>query len=239
MTTYFVEHHGCAEHVDAGVVGPLDVVQVRASDLRISAVKDLVGAADQADFHRPLVRLSRPLRISFVTSVGVQTRRDVEETALCDRVLVIVAVVESKNLPSQTTTASLVVPSCRLTVEHGLCKSKPTRLVVWRIRIARLGRRHGRHAPESLIVITQRLGLVLRLVVHVSTTLVEHGLCCDLVVFRRASVVPVINQRAEHGSGFPPVVRVSEQTWNSCARVSVVEGHHLECGGARGRLDRF
>jgi hypothetical protein len=222
ILAYFVEHHGCAEHVDTRVVGPLDVVQVRAIDSRVGSVEDLVRATDQADVHRPLVRLRRPLRVSLIASVSVQPRRDIEETALRNRVLVVVAVVESENLPPETTAASLVVPSRRLAVENCLCESQPAGLIVWRIRVADFGRCHGCHAPEGLVVVAERFGLVLGLVVEVGSALVEHGLCCDRVVFRRARIVPVVDQRAEHGAGFPPVVRVSEQAWDSGSGVSVV-----------------
>ena len=198
------------------------MVQIRALNLRIRSVKDLVGAADQADLHRPLVRLGRPLSISLVASVSIQASGNIEETALRNGVLVVVAVVEWEDLPSQTTATSLVVPSACLTVEDCLCESEPTGLVIWRVWVADFGGCHGGHAPEGLIVVTQRLGLVLGLVVHVCTALVEHGLCCDLIVLRVASVIPVIDQRAEHGSGFPPVVWISEQTWNSSSCVSVV-----------------
>jgi hypothetical protein len=237
--TYLVEHHSCAEHVDASVVRPLNVVQIRAVDLGISTVKDLVSTTDQADVERPSVRLGRPLIVSLVASVGIQARCNVEETALRNRVLVVVAVVESENLPSQTSSTRLVVPSRGLTVEDCLCQGKPARLVIGGVRVANFGGRHGCHAPEGLIVVSERLGLVLRLIVHGSTSLVEHGLCCDFVVGVRTSVVPVIDEGAEHGSGFPPVVRVSEQTRNTIGCVSVVEGHHLEGGIAGGGLDRF
>ena len=215
------------------------MVQIRAVDLGIRTVKDLVSATDQADVERPSVRLGRPLIVSLVASVGIQARCNVEETTLRNRVLVVVAVVEGENLPSQTSSTSLVVPSSGLTVEDCLCQGKPARLVIRRIGVANFGGCHGCHSPEGLIVVSEGLGLVLRLVVHGSTSLVEHGLCCDFVVGVRTSVVPVIDEGAEHGSGFPPVVRISKQTRNTIGCVSVVEGYHLKGGIACGSLDRF
>lgn len=235
--SYFVPHHGCAHQVNARVVGPLDVVQIRALDGGVSAVEDLESIADQADLDAPVVSALGPVGVRLVARVGVQARGDVEERALRDRVLVVVAVVEGEDLPPQTAVARRVVPACGLAVKDCLSQGEPAWFVVGGIGVAGFGGCHGRHAPEGLVVVTQRFGLVSGLVVHVCTSLVHQGLGCDLVVFGVARVVPVIDKGAEHGSGFPPVVRVSEQTRDAVCCVSVVVRYHLEGGCARGRLD--
>lgn len=98
-------------------------------------------------------------------------------------VLVVITVVRERNLPSQTTVASFVV-SIRvgLGVEDSLGQSQPAGLVGRRIGEVELSGKHGGHAPEALIIVSQGQGDVARLVVGVRSSLVLHGGHDEVVV---------------------------------------------------------
>jgi len=49
----------------------------------------------------------------------------------------------------------------------------------------------------------------------------------DVVVGVVAGVEPVVDQRAEHGAAFPPVIGVWEVAWNLAGLVTVVVGEHV------------
>lgn len=60
--------------------------------------------------------------------VSTQPRGQIEETTIGDRILVIVSIVERKNLPLEATGAGGVVPACSLRVKDGLRQREPLRL---------------------------------------------------------------------------------------------------------------
>ena len=119
-----------------------------------------------------------------------------------------------------------------LSVPDSLGKSKPLRLVGGRVREVKLGSQHGRHAPETLIVVSERGGVVSRLVVDTFADLEEERLADDGVVGRVACVVPIIKHGTPEGSSFPPVViagrrRSWQDTGSLASFVSVVVEHRI------------
>ena len=136
-------------------------------------------------------------------------------------VLVVITVIRGRNLPSETSIASLVVSvgSC-LGVEDSLGEGQPARSVRWRVGERELGSKHSRHAPETLIVVSEGQGNVTGLVVVIVTSLELHGLNYLCVVGRIAGALPVVHIRPPHGTAFPPVVvtigrRTRENTRNT------------------------
>jgi hypothetical protein len=155
---------------DTRVVGPLDFGG-NGTLGEVRAVVDLVVTGDQTVFFNPSPCFLRPFGVGAVSRVPCQTRAHLEEQSVGDRVLVVVTLVGGGDLPAQTSVTRSRVPSRRLSVEHGLRKSEPLRLVRWRIRVATLGSGHRRDSPERLIVVTQRKGLVRRLVIVIRADL--------------------------------------------------------------------
>lgn len=94
----------------------------------------------------------------------------------------------------------------RLSRPDGLGQREPLRLIGRRIRETRLGCEEGAHAPESLVIIPQREGVVLRHVVGRASHLVKHALHDEVVVCRVASEVPIVDKGAHQGAALPPVV---------------------------------
>lgn len=74
----------------------------------------------------------------------------------------------------------------------GLREGEPLSLVFGRVGELVLGGKHGRHAPEALIVVSERSGVVLGHVVVAVTSLVQHALHDDVVVARVAGELPVV-----------------------------------------------
>jgi hypothetical protein len=192
--------------VYTGIVSPLDVVDRRAVLCVIGSVVEVVVLAHKSYRKLPLPSLLSPIRVGVVPEVLVESRSDVEETAVGDGVLVVVSVVEGEDLPPQTSAACRLVPALVLCVEDGLSKREPRGLPISKIGQFVLRRGHGGHSPESLIVVSERLGLVVGHEGVVGAHLSLHGLCGDLVVRVVARVVPVVNEGIEHGTAFPPVV---------------------------------
>ena len=83
----------------------------------------------QADGIDPVPCFLCPIRIGGVSRIGSQTRAQLKEAAIGNRVLVIVAVVKGKDLPTKAATTCLRSPAGRLRVEDGLSKSKPLWLI--------------------------------------------------------------------------------------------------------------
>lgn len=124
-------------------------------------------------------------------------------------------------------------PPRRLPIKHRLTERQPLRLPLWRIRKVILGGRQRRHSPKRLVIIPQLQRLVRGLVVDLVADLEEERLCGDGVVAAVAGVVPVVDQGAEHGAGFPPVVGEGEEARGLAGEVAAVEGDEVGgyCGG--------
>lgn len=222
---------------DAGVVGPLRAVELGAVDGRVGAVVEVVLGVDQAEVLDPVPRLLGLLGVRLVPRVPGQARRDVEEAALGNRVLVRITGVEAVNLPAQAAAARRRVPAQVLRRVHGLRQREPTGLPFRRIRELALRGRHGRHAPEALVVVSERFRLVGRHVVGVVADLVDHALLHPLVVLVVARVVPVVDEGAEHGAALPPVVGIRQVSGHVAHPVSVVPVRHALGDGLHCRLD--
>lgn len=122
-------------------------------------------------------------------------------------ILVIISRVGEGNLPSQPAVAGLVVSAwIGLRIPNSLGEREPLWLVFGRIGELVFGGQHGGHAPEALVVVSQRSGMVGGHVVFIVAGLVKHALHDDLVVGRVAGQVPVVDVGAHHGAAFPPVV---------------------------------
>lgn len=152
-------------------------------------------------------------------------------------VLVVVAVVGERNLPSQATAARLIVSIGRgLRVEHGLGERQPLWLVLGRVRKADFGSQHGAHAPEALIVVAEGHGDVAWHVVAAFADLPKHGLGDNAVVRVVAREVPVIDQGSPHCAGLPPVVITCRRRTGQDARrlaclVAVIVCHQVMSEG--------
>jgi len=147
-------------NIETVVVRPLLIVCDGTIVGNIRAVIDLeaVGLIEHR-IAEPIPLFLCPIHESSVASVSGQFRGEKEETAVRSNVLVVVAIVESEHLPSETTIA-LVVPAVRLSIEHRLCHGGPRRSIVgWR-REVQLCSVHCGKCPEDLIVVSFALTLI-------------------------------------------------------------------------------
>lgn len=111
---------------DTIVVCPLGMIDFSAVVGIARAVVDLMGIALVEDAIREPVPLRlRPFRVRLVASVSRQSRRQLEEPAVADHVLVIVSAVPGEDLPPQSTITRAVVPSSGLLIEDGLTHGYP------------------------------------------------------------------------------------------------------------------
>jgi hypothetical protein len=156
-----VPHYSSAIEEDSSVVTPLSVINLCAVDEAVTAVGDFVGLdVYQSDIGTPIPSLLSPLEVRLVLRERSKTSGNVKEAAIRDRVLIVIAIVQRKNLPSQAPTTSILAPATSLQVEHALGKSQPLWLIRRRIRKASFGRHHGSECPEYLIVVALRFCLV-------------------------------------------------------------------------------
>ena len=146
--------------IKAIVVRPLLIVCDSAVVGNIRAVVDLVAVKlEEYRIAEPIPLLLCPIHESAVAGVSSQLAGKKEEPAVCSNVLVVVAVVEGKHLPSETTIA-LVVPAIRLSIEYRLCHCGPRRSVVaWRREVEFCGVHCG-EGPEDLIVVSFAFTLI-------------------------------------------------------------------------------
>jgi hypothetical protein len=221
----FTHHvpHGCGTgHVHAGVVGPLDCLDVGAVLVRIGSVEEVEVFAHQSCRLLPFPNFFSPVGVSLVAKVFVQACGDAEKASVGNGVLVVEAFVECEDLPSQTSATGLWVPAVLLGIEDGLRQSEPRRLSATKIRQLVLGSRHGGHAPESLVIVSERRGLVGGHEGVVISDLVLHRLHGDGIVHIVAGIVPIVDEGVEHGTSLPPVVwvgKIAGHVADSVARV--------------------
>src|SRR5699024_409389 len=137
-------------------------------------------------------------------------------------VLVVVAVVCKRNLPAKPATAGIVVAiGTGLSVEDGLSKCQPARPIRGRVRELHLSGCHGGHAPETLVIVAERGGDVMRHIGLVFADLELHGLHDEVVVRGVAGPSPVIDQSPPHGTTLPPVVVAGRRrSWEDAGRLS-------------------
>ena len=154
-------------------------------------------------------------QILRLTCISIQSCSEVYESSITWTVLVRVPVVPRKDLPSQPAATVICVPSQLLTIPYSLRQRQPLRLVAWRIREFILGRSHGSHTPERLIVVSFVLGLIGRHVVPSVGRLEHHTFGHNLIKAGIAGVVPIVHQNAEECTSLPPVVGRRENAGNA------------------------
>lgn len=67
-----VVHDGCRVDVEAGIVSPLDVVDLRAVDGVVCSVEDVVATADETDILSPRVDPVCPVGVGLITGVACE-----------------------------------------------------------------------------------------------------------------------------------------------------------------------
>ena len=130
------------------------MIDIGTVDVDVGPIEELVSRAHQSNRGLPVPHGIGPFGIGVITGIDGQTTGDVEEAAVGDGVLVVVSIIEGIDLPSQATSARLIVPAHGLGVEDGLGQGEPLGPIGRRIGEAILRRRHGGHTPEGLIIIT-------------------------------------------------------------------------------------
>lgn len=73
VVKYDIPHRGCAVEVHAGVVRPLQVVQLAALNRIVGTVVDEIIVADEVHRSRPVPCLVGPLDVGIVRGVHGQT----------------------------------------------------------------------------------------------------------------------------------------------------------------------
>ncbi len=201
------------------------------------AVVHVEVGVDQADALGPVPHLLGPLQIRVVTRGPREARRDLEEAAVADRVLVVQPVrVRSEDLPQQAAAARRGVPSRRQRVPQVRPELQPARNVLVRVREVPLGGRHNGEAPECLVVVALLAEVGGEHVVKVGPDLGQQGPGDGLVVALVARVVRVVQHATHEGTGLPPIVRLREI--NELLRGSGVVRHGATGDGLSHTLDR-
>lgn len=67
--TYLVPHDRRAKQVDAGIVSPLDVVQLRTVQVIVSAIEDLIRRAHKPDGLDPVPHPVGPVEVGLIAGV--------------------------------------------------------------------------------------------------------------------------------------------------------------------------
>lgn len=189
---YNIPQCGSTQHVNTSVVRPLNVVDRSAVECIVRAIVEMIRVVHQPNLAYPVPDLLSPLSVRLVARISSKTCGNVEEAAVGNGVLVVVAAVEGEDLPPQTAAASGRVPSRYIVVEHGLRERQPLGLVCGGVREVEFCGRHGSHCPEALIVISFRLGLVRWHIVLVGADLPQHSLRRDGIVLIVAGEEPVV-----------------------------------------------
>lgn len=212
------------------------MVKLATLQEHIGAVEKVPVGINQADRVCPFEGGICPVCIRVVAGVYSEPGRDVEEAAIGDGVLVIIAVVEGEDLPSQTSSAGGIVPSPGLRLKNGLRQTEPLRLAARGIWEVVLSGRHGSQAPETLVVVAFGPGLVWRHVVAVGAGLMQHRLHCHVIPLVIAGEIIVVNHGTEHGASFPPVIGIWQIPRYVPWLVASIVLHHARGGGLRGGL---
>lgn len=203
------------------------MIKLCAIDGVIASVKEVVLRISQSDRGHPVPHPLCQFEIRVVPRINSQASSHVEEAAIRDGVLIVVAVVEGEDLPLQPAPTGGGIPTRCLGVEDSLCESEPLRLIFRRVWKDILCCRESGHSPERLVIVAFGLCLVGRHEVIIWAGLVQHGLDGDLVEGSVAGKIPIVDQGPEHGTSFPPVVRGRKVTRYISRSVPGVVGHHL------------
>lgn len=194
----------------------------------MATVVDVARRVNVSNVLCPIVDCIGPGGIRIVARVPGQTGGKVEEDSLGDGVLVVVAVVGQGDLPAQTTVAIIGAPSGGLRVEDGLGQGQPLGFVGVGVLEIALGGEHGGHAPEALVIVSERGRPVFGHVPVVrGTRLEDKTILRQIVVCGVCRVMPVIDQGSPHGTCLPPVVvaiwrRAGEDAWSVACDESVL-----------------
>jgi len=189
---YKVIHVSSTREIDTSIIGPL--VDTRDATFRdMSTIEDFIFRADQTTRPGPIISLLSPIRIGLIPSISRQPGTQVEEKTVGNGILVIISLVCRYNLPPQTAITMQSIPSTGLSVENGLSEGKPLRLALWRVGKCAFSSRHSSNTPKGLIVVAERKGVCLWLVVLIFTNLVQHGLRHNIVELAVTSKMPIFN----------------------------------------------
>ena len=82
-----IVHDGCRIDVEAGIIGPLDVIDLGAVDGVICTVKDMVTAADKTDVLSPRVDPVCPVGIGLIAGVAGEPACKLEEGTIAHSAL--------------------------------------------------------------------------------------------------------------------------------------------------------
>lgn len=190
-SAYEVVHVRCPQQIHPGVIGPLYPVGVVAVESSVCSVKEVI-ILDESHIIAPIPYPLRPVCVGLIPRILGKPGGDIEENPVRDGVFVIIAGVEGKNLPPQSATTELGVPSQRLRIEHSLGEGQPLWLVFGRIWKSLFSSGQGGHGPEALIVVAGGLGLIGCHVIVVRTNLVKHALGDKFVVLTVTSVEVIV-----------------------------------------------
>ncbi|KAH3677804.1 hypothetical protein OGATHE_000458 [Ogataea polymorpha] len=196
-----------------------------------------VSLGDKFHAEKPVVDFFGPVDVGVVGGESREPRANVEQACVRDRVLVVVARVPLENLPSESSSTVLRVPSPGHRIEHRLRKIQPLRLVGRRVCEVPLRRLDRSNAPERLIIVSLGGGLIQRDVIPVVSCLVQQRLLDGFLKCVVLQKIPVIDHRPPGSSGLPPVVGIREHSNGSSVLVSPVVVHQTVCNQRRSCLD--
>ena len=155
VPAYVVVHNSAAVEETSSVIRPLKWCDARTVLLSLRSIIYPIFIRQKRHVTSPIIALRRPVRIRLVAGVGSQTRGELEECPRADGVLVVVALVESEDLPTETSTACRGVPTRGLFIEDSLRQGHPRVRGDERRgeREILLGGVHGRESPHGLIIV--------------------------------------------------------------------------------------
>lgn len=191
--THKVIHIGCTQQVHPRIVCPLNLIIVLTTRRIIRAIPKPILRREKSNISSPLPRLIRPVRICLIARILGQSRSNIEETTIRNRVLVAKPLVPGEYLPSKPATARSRIPPHRLRVKHCLRQRKPLRLIWRRIWKIPLCRGHCCHAPECLIVVSLSHCLILGHEIRVGAGLPQQGLSGHVVPCVVPCICPVVD----------------------------------------------
>lgn len=188
-------------------IGPLDVRNSLAVRLSVCTIKNVVVFSHESNILGPLKDLLCPFRVSLISCGLGEASREEEEISRAHAILVVVAIIEREDLPPQSAIACLIVPSSGLVVEHRLGSIDPFSLL--RVLESHLGGSHGSQRPSTLVIVTERFGLVHRHIVSILAKLELEGFCDHIIKLGVSSQVRIFDQGAPDSAEFPPIIRVA------------------------------
>lgn len=164
---------------------------------------------DETNVGSPCIDLIRPLCVGSIASQMCKACSQEEQLAIGYSVFVIVPVVEGKDLPFQASVTAFGVPTYDLSIENVLRELQPG---------ARCGgrqlcfmRRQTCKAPETLVIISKKFGLVGRHEGIEIAKLVLEACRNTRVILRVIGKTIVVDQCVKDQAGLPPIVWVREQ----------------------------